>query len=123
MNILRTIAAAGTGMREKEYLRLSLLAGQKVHNQQLLSISLNITGARFFSGIVGDQAEKGAAAGMNMSKKMRSPLWMAVSAFNLAESDTVRVKEKEAKIHLEEAYAWWSKAPEGVRALYQQGPA
>ncbi|KAF2155872.1 hypothetical protein K461DRAFT_290851 [Myriangium duriaei CBS 260.36] len=121
-NLLRTTTAPDLGMiKLKSFLQTSLACAQKSQNHQLISMVMNLMVVRFFGGIVGDQAEKSAMVGWQLSRKMRSPIWMAASLTNLAKCYNLHGKTDEAQKKTDDANAYWGKAPEGVRAHFGDG--
>lgn len=119
VNLLRTTTTTDLPViKLKSFLQTSLAAAQKASNHQLISMVMNLMVVRFFSGIVGDQAEKSATVGWQLSRKMKSPLWMSVSGMNLANCYELQGKSVEAQKKMEEVNQCWTKAPELLRNEY-----
>lgn len=96
-----------TIIKTKQFLQSAVKASQAAQNRQLTCIIINIMTSLFFTGIVGSQAEKSAAAGRTLAKQARSSLWTAVAddmysgimegCGKTAEAATAR---QEAQIHV-----------------------
>lgn len=65
-------------IKTKQYLQSAITASKSAANNLLLALTMNAMTTTFFTGIVGDQAEKSAKAGRSLAKMARSKLWMAV---------------------------------------------
>ncbi|KAE8446148.1 hypothetical protein EG329_012521 [Mollisiaceae sp. DMI_Dod_QoI] len=89
--------------RIKGYLRAALNGAQTTGNTQFLCITLNVMCSRFFSGVVGDQAEKSAKAASVQAQKSGNVLWMSVADGMLAQCYEVQGKKAEAQVALEQA--------------------
>lgn len=100
--------------RVKAYLRSALNRAQATGNTQFLCITLNVMCSRFFSNVVGDQAEKSAKAASVQALKSGNLLWMSVADGMLAQCYDVQGKKMEAQITLEQAYSSAEKALPGV---------
>ena len=59
-------------------------------------MTLSVMSAKFFKGVVGEQAEKSARAGQNMAYKSGMKLWMSVSNGMLADTLERQGKREEA---------------------------
>ncbi|KAF4554145.1 Cohesin loading factor-like protein [Elsinoe fawcettii] len=103
----------------KEFLQHSLQIAQRLKNQQLKTLLLNVMNARFFMGIVGDQANKSSTTAWQLARQMRSPLWMAVSGQNLAYTHSLHGRVEESKQAQHDAEMMFSNAPEGVRKRFE----
>lgn len=98
----------------KAYLRASLNRAQMTGNTQFLCITLSVMCSRFFSGVVGDQAEKSAKAASVQAMKSGNVLWMSVADGMLAQCYEVQGKKVEAQATLEQAHISAEKAFPGV---------
>jgi hypothetical protein len=98
----------------KAYLRSALVGAQATGNTQFLCITLNVMCSRFFSNVVGDQAEKSAKAASVQASKSGNVLWMSVADGMLAQCYEVQGKKIEAQITREQAYSSAAKAFPGV---------
>ena len=105
-------------VRMKQHLSAALAAAKEVNNAQLLAIIMNLMVVRFFTGVVGEQAEKSARVGVQLSKKVHSTLLQAVSNRNLAECMELQGKREEAGNTMEIAREMMAQVPEGVKAKF-----
>ncbi len=64
----------------KKHLSSALNIAKTIGNAQITAMTLSVMSAKFFKGVVGDQAEKSARAGQNMAYKSGMKLWMSVSS-------------------------------------------
>ncbi|PNS21491.1 hypothetical protein CAC42_1270 [Sphaceloma murrayae] len=118
MSLLKAVSGTDLPVIElKRFLQSSLSMAQKAQNHQLIAILLNVMNVRFFSGIVGPQAEKSASVAWQLSRKMRSPLWTGVSGQNLANTLVLHGKNDEARKIRGEAEAVFAKLPEGIKGV------
>ncbi|KAF2221301.1 cohesin loading factor-domain-containing protein [Elsinoe ampelina] len=104
----------------KEFLHHSLQIAQKLKNQQLKTLLLNVMNVRFFAGIVGEQANKSATTSWQLARQMRSPLWMGVSGQNLAQMHRLHGCHEEARQAQHDAERAFASAPEGVKRRFEQ---
>lgn len=101
-------------IKVKAYLRSALQGAQATGNTQFLCITLNVMCSRFFSNVVGDQAEKSAKAASVQAGKSGNVLWMSVADGMLAQCYETQGKMMEAQITREQAYSSAEKAFPGV---------
>ena len=87
----------------KKYLRTALNGAQATGNTQFLCITLNVMCNRFFSGVIGDQAEKSALAASMQAKNSGNALWKSVASGMLAQSYEVQGKKEKAREAEEQA--------------------
>lgn len=87
----------------KRYLEQALTTARTLPNQQLTCLALNVLAWKFLRGVVGEQAEKGARAGVNVATKTDNSLWISVSKGMLADALEVQGKTAEAKATRQEA--------------------
>lgn len=80
----------------KKHLSNALNIAKTIGNAQITAMTLSVMSAKFFKGVVGDQAEKSARAGQNMAYKSGMKLWMSVSNGMLAETLERQGKREEA---------------------------
>lgn len=81
----------------KSHLKKALSGAQKTANTQFLCITLNVMCSKFFSNVVGDQAEKSALAASVQAKRNGNPLWKSVADGMLAQCYEVNGKKLEAQ--------------------------
>ncbi|KAH8821552.1 cohesin loading factor-domain-containing protein [Xylogone sp. PMI_703] len=98
----------------KTYLSAALNGAKSTANTQLLCITLSVMCNRFFTNVVGEQAEKSALAATLHAQKSGSTLWMSVADGMLAQCYDVQGKKAEAHSRYQEAlrYAQESALPE-----------
>lgn len=99
----------------KQALHVALEAAKSMQNNQLLCMVLNIMYWRFFSGVVGDQAEKSARASQSMAKRLGNGLWTFLSAGVLWEHLEAAGRSDEAEACWEDMVDVARLLPEGVR--------
>jgi hypothetical protein len=92
-------------LETKDFLRRSLNGASHSGNTQLLCITLSLMFKRFFSNVVGAQAEKSARAASVTAQKNGSGLWRSVADGMLAECLEVQGKHSEARDVLVHAHA------------------
>lgn len=92
-----------TGVMVKRHLGLALAGAKATANAQFLCITLNVMCSRFFSGVVGDQAEKSAMAATVQASRFNNPMWRGVANGMLAQCYDVQGKKIEAKNALDQA--------------------
>lgn len=80
----------------KKHLSTALNIAKTIGNAQITALTLSVMSAKFFKGVVGEQAEKSARAGQNMACKSGMKLWMCVSSGMLAETLERQGKREEA---------------------------
>ncbi|MCJ1293823.1 hypothetical protein MMC34_005379 [Xylographa carneopallida] len=83
-------------VKTKQYLQSALQAAKQAANNQLMCIALNFMSWKFFNGVVGEQAEKSARAGLKMAKNGADALWLGVALGRLAETLERQGKGEEA---------------------------
>ena len=99
----------------KQALHVALEAAKVMQNNQLLCMVLNIMYWKFFSGVVGDQAEKSARASQSMAKRLGNGLWIFLSAGVLWEHLEAAGRADEAEACWEDMVDAAGLLPEGVR--------
>lgn len=87
----------------KNYLRLALDGAQKAANTQFICITINVMCGKFFTGVVGDQAEKSAQAASMQARRVGNALWLSVADQMLARSYEVNGKISEAHAVMSQA--------------------
>lgn len=87
----------------KKYLSAALTGAKKTQNTQFTCIVLNVMCVRFFSNVVGPQAEKSAAAGQVQAQKSGNLLWQSVSDGLMAKCYDVQGKKQEAAVTMASA--------------------
>ena len=70
----------------KQSLQSALQAAKATSNNQLMCMVLNIMSWKFFSGVIGEQADKSARASLTLAKKGGDSLWSCVANGVLAET-------------------------------------
>lgn len=81
----------------KKHLGIALNLAKTIGNAQITAMTLSVMSAKFFKGVVGEQAEKSARAGQNMAYKSGMKMWMSVSNGMLAETLERQGKREEAE--------------------------
>lgn len=80
-----------------------------------MCLVLNIMSWKFFTGVVGEQAEKSARASQTLARKVGDALWMSVSAGVLAETLASAGRGHESEIARREGENLAKELPEKVR--------
>ncbi|CAG8962054.1 hypothetical protein HYFRA_00005096 [Hymenoscyphus fraxineus] len=80
----------------KTLLGAALSGAKKTQNNQFICIILNVMCSKFFSNVVGEQAEKSAMAGCVQAQKSGSLLWRSVADGMLAKCYDVQGKKGQA---------------------------
>jgi Cohesin loading factor len=99
----------------KKHLGKALNIAKTIGNAQITAMTLSVMSARFFKGVVGEQAEKSARAGQNMAYRSGMRLWMSVSNGMLAETLERQGKEAEAERWAVQAVRLAGQMPKGVQ--------
>ncbi len=94
-NLLTTESLSST-LLIKKHLSTALNIAKTIGNAQITAMTLSVMSAKFFKGVVGEQAEKSARAGQNMAYKSGMKLWMSVSNGMLADTLERQGKREEA---------------------------
>lgn len=96
--VIATVSAPESIVRTKQCLQYALQAAKSCGNKQLLCMTLSFLSWKFFSGVVGEQAEKSAKTSHITAKIGMDRLWMSVSAGVLGATLEIqgRIKEAEA---------------------------
>ncbi|KAL5319804.1 hypothetical protein ACEPPN_012862 [Leptodophora sp. 'Broadleaf-Isolate-01'] len=97
----------------KNYLRAALGGASATANTQFLCITLNVMCSRFFSNVVGDQAEKSAMAASTQATNSGNILWRSVADGMLAQCYEVQGKKELAQETLQQAQYFAQKAAPG----------
>lgn len=97
----------------KQHLRSALNGARITGNSQFTCITLTVMFSRFFTGVVGEQAEKSAKAATVQAQKSGNALWMSVGDGMLAQCYETQGKKVEAQQALESAQAYAAKALPG----------
>jgi hypothetical protein len=87
----------------KNCLRAALNGAQTTANTQFLCITLSVMCSRFFSNVVGAQAEKSAQAASVQAQKSGNVLWRSVADGMLAQCYELNGKTSEAKTTRDQA--------------------
>jgi hypothetical protein len=87
----------------KNCLRVALKGAQTTANIQFLCITLNVMCNKFFSNVVGPQAEKSAQAASVQAQKSGNILWRSVADGMLAQCYEVNGKAADAKFTMDQA--------------------
>ncbi|MCJ1311612.1 hypothetical protein MMC25_005285 [Agyrium rufum] len=74
----------------------ALNIAKEQNNQQLMSLTLSYIHARFFKGVIADQAMKSAQGCLQLAEKIGDGLWMSVDGGVLAETLELFGKREEA---------------------------
>ena len=118
VNILRAGVPSIPIVQMKSFLSIALKAAQETDNHHLIAVIMNVMVVRFFTSIVGDQAEKSAHVGVKLARKAHNPLWSAVSHENLARCMEVHGKRERAIEARGIAQEMMDKIPEAVRRKF-----
>jgi len=87
----------------KSHLGTALVRAKATGNAQFVCLTLNIMCSKFFSGVVGNQAEKSAMAGRMQAQRSKNVLWMSVAEGMLARCYDVSGKKERAASTWEQA--------------------
>ncbi|TVY48017.1 MAU2 chromatid cohesion factor-like protein [Lachnellula occidentalis] len=87
----------------KKYLGAALAGAQATVNTQFLCITLNVMCNKFFSNVVGQQAEKSAQAASIQAERSGNILWRSVADGMLSRCYEVQGKNVDAQTSLENA--------------------
>lgn len=99
-NVIKSIVKTGDETRlveVKSHLRAALEGGRKTANTQFTCIALSVMCSRFFTGMIGPQAEKSAAAAAEQAKRNGNPIWRSVAEGMLSQTCDVNGKPQEAE--------------------------
>jgi hypothetical protein len=88
---------ATPNLKVKEYLKLAFDGSKVTANIQTLSITLSIMCNKYFTGVVGEQAEKSAMAASIQAKKSKNILWQSVADSMFAAALETQGKRTEAQ--------------------------
>ena len=99
----------------KTSLHHALEAAKAVSNNQLMCMVLNIMSWKFFSGVVGEQAEKSARASQQLAKKGKDALWLCVASRVLAETLEAAGRIEESAVAQIEGERYAKELPEQVQ--------
>lgn len=100
----------------KDYLSRSLNLAKEINNYQVTSITLGMMSWKWFRGVVGEQAEKGAMAMHAMAKKSGSGLWTSVADGMLSDTLERMGKVAQAESSDREGMDLFEELPEKVKA-------
>jgi len=87
----------------KKYLGAALAGAQTAANTQFLCIVLNVMCSKFFSNVVGEQAEKSAQAASVQAQKSGNMLWRSIADGMLSRCMEVQGRTADAQTSLEHA--------------------
>ena len=87
-----------------------------------MCVVLNIMSWKFFSGVVGEQAEKSARAGQALAKKSADTLWTCVAAGILAETLEAAGRIEEAAQARSEGELYAEELPEMILEVMLKTP-
>jgi hypothetical protein len=90
----------------KRHLAQALAGAQRTSNSHFLCITLNVMCSKFFTGVVGEQAEKSALAASVQAQKSGNVLWKSVADGMLGSCYDVQGKKKEADEAWGRAEGW-----------------
>lgn len=100
----------------KNYLRSALQGATVTANTQFLCITLNVMCSRFFSNVIGDQAEKSAMAASTQASNSGNVLWKSVADGMLANCYEVQGKSEKAQATLAQAQHYAERAVQSASA-------
>ena len=106
---------SSTIITTKQSLQSALQTAKATSNNQLMCIVLNIMSWKFFSGVIGEQADKSARASQTLAKKGGDVLWSCVAAGVLAETLEAAGKIEEAEQARAEGEKYAKELPEKVQ--------
>ena len=106
----------------KQSLHHALESAKATGNNKLMCLVLNIMSWKFFSGVVGEQAEKSARAGQALAKKCADNLWGCVAAGVLAETLDAAGRIEEAAQARLEGELYTKELPEKVQEVMLEIP-
>ena len=115
-NLILATAPDVGNLQLKEHLSRSLNLAKEVNNYQVTSITLGMMSWKWFRGVVGEQAEKGAMAMHAMAKKSGSALWTSVADGMLSDTLERMGKMAEADNSSREGMDLFEDLPEKVKA-------
>ncbi|KAI9802877.1 MAG: hypothetical protein M1833_001476 [Piccolia ochrophora] len=84
-------------IRTKHYMQNTLKAAKAIANTQLSCMILHFVSWKFFTGVVGDQAEKSVRAAWQLAKRGDNDLWISVAEGMMADTLEVQGKTAEAR--------------------------
>ena len=94
----------------KRNLRAALNGAQATGNQLFICITLNVMCSRFFTDVVGPQAEKSAQAAAATASKTGNPLWKSVAEGAISRCYDVQGKTDQGRQSLQMARTYAQKA-------------
>jgi Cohesin loading factor len=118
-NLLTTESLSST-LLIKKHLSTALNIAKTIGNAQITAMTLSVMSAKFFKGVVGEQAEKSARAGQNMAYKSGMKLWMSVSNGMLAETLERQGKREEAERVRQAAVRMAGQMPRAVQRFERE---
>ncbi|KAI9746469.1 MAG: hypothetical protein M1818_000182 [Claussenomyces sp. TS43310] len=86
-----------SSIKARNHLRAALECAQSASNQQFSCIVLNVMCSKYFSGVVGQQAEKSAYVGVVQARNAGNLLWQSVGNGLLAQTLETQGKMDEAQ--------------------------
>jgi len=120
VNFTASIDSAIPIVQMKSFLSIALTSAKETGNHHLIAVIMNVMVVRFFTNIVGEQAEKSAHVGVKLARKAHNPLWSAVSHENLAKCMDLHGKRDKAVEARGIAQEMMEKVPEAIRRDFAQ---
>ena len=102
----------------KNHIQTALNIAKRLSNHQLLSLAMNIMVSRFFTGIVGEQAESSAKSCYTLAKRSHSPLITAAAAGMLSRTLDLCGKKEQAEKARAQATRLVGSLPDAVKGNF-----
>ena len=104
----------------KQFLQSAINALKTSTNHSLTCVLLAMTSHKFFTGVIGAQAEKSAISSYNQARKACDSLWITVTAGLLADSLQVQGKPQEALKYHQEGLQIAQELPEELQRFEER---
>ena len=85
-HLVCALVQSESNLQTKQYLQHALQSATAISNSQITCLTLTFMSWKYFSGVVGEQAEKSARAARAMAKRANDRLWVSVTDDMLAET-------------------------------------
>ena len=121
--ISATCPISSTIITTKQSLSSALQAAKATSNNQLMCMVLHIMYWKFFSGVIGEQADKSARASLTLARKDGNSLWCLVAGGVLAETLEAAGRIEEAGRARQEGEEYATELPEKIQqAMLEPSP-
>ena len=107
-------------IKTKMLLSTAMATAKRVSNTHLSCVTMNLMNATFFTNIVGEQAEKSARLGQNLSRRSANPLWVAVASGLLAGTCDICGLKDAVVAAREDGQAAMAALPDVVKEAFQR---